>query len=177
MSRTYKAVPEVINLPSSELAAEMGLPATSSGAPRLIIGRREWLALPDLGLFPLNAKTDSGARSSSLHAENITLSPDQSTVRFTTFNFHGTATECETEVIRFGRVRSSTGLVQKRIFIQTTAHVSGNFRWTILVSLTNRADMHCSLLLGRRALAGFFLIDPLGTHLLGTRRQLEQSIL
>jgi hypothetical protein len=32
------------------------------------------------------------------------------------------------------------------------------------------------LLLGRRALAGYFLIDPLRVHLLGTRRQLEQEI-
>jgi hypothetical protein len=37
--------------------------------------------------------------------------------------------------------------------------------------------MLCPLLLGRRALAGYFLIDPLGNHLLGTRRQLEKEIL
>ena len=86
-----------------------------------------------------------------------------------------TAIECNAPVARFGRVRSSTGIARKRVFIETTAIVCGGFRWTILVSLVNRSDMLCPILLGRRALAGYFLIDPQGTHLLGTRRQLERE--
>ena len=65
-----------------------------------------------------------------------------------------------------------SGVARKRIFIETTAVLCGGFRWTILVSLARRSDMICPILLGRRALAGYFLIDPQGTHLLGTRRQL-----
>ncbi|MCU0750346.1 MAG: RimK/LysX family protein [Akkermansiaceae bacterium] len=169
---TYKAVPEPVLAPSAELAKELGLPCLLPGASRLIIGRREWLALPDLGIWPLKAKTDTGALSSTLHAENIRLSPDGSTVHFTTFNPSGDPTHCSARVERLGRVRSSIGVSQQRIFIQTTALVCGGFQWKILVSLCNRSDMLCPLLLGRRALAGYFLIDPLGTHLLGPRREL-----
>jgi hypothetical protein len=173
--RTLKAVPEPVDAASGDLAAALGLPVKASASPRLVIGRREWLALPDLGVFPLHAKTDTGALSSSLHAENIALSDDQTTVRFTTYNHSGNGIECLAPVVRFGRVRNSSGVSKKRIFIRTSAALGGGFRWDILVSLANRSDMHCPLLLGRRALAGYFLVDPLGTHLLGKRRQLEQE--
>jgi hypothetical protein len=173
--RTLKAVPEPVDVSSGDLAAALGLPVKEPASPRLVIGRREWLALPDLGVFPLHAKTDTGALSSSLHAENIALSDDQTTVRFTTYNHSGNGIECEAKVVRFGRVRSSSGVSKKRIFIRTSAALGGGFRWDILVSLANRADMHCPLLLGRRALAGYFLVDPLGNHLLGKRRQMEQE--
>jgi hypothetical protein len=176
MPRTFKAVPESVDSPSGDLAAELGLPARGRGTPRLIIGRREWLALPDLGVSPLHAKTDSGARSSSLHAENIELSAAKESVRFTTYNYLGTAIDCKTPVVRFGRVRSSSGFARTRIFIRTHALLSGGFRWPILLSLANRSDMTCPILLGRRALAGYFLIDPQGTNLLGLRRHLEIEI-
>jgi len=164
-----------VDTPSGHLAVALGLPAACPSAARMVIGRREWLSLPDLGVMPLYAKTDSGARSSSLHAENIVVSQDKTRVRFTTYDHFGKPFECDTPINRFGRVRNSSGAATKRVFIQTTAVLCGGFRWTILVSLARRSDMICPLLLRRRALAGYFLIDPLGTHLLGSRRQLERE--
>lgn len=175
MRRTFKAVPEPVESFAGDLAAALGLPAKGL-APRLIIGRREWLALPEFGVCPLYAKTDSGALSSSLHAENIRVSKSESTVSFTTYNHHGDSIECNAPIVRFGRVRSSSGVAKQRVFIQTTAVLCGGFRWPILLSLANRSDMSCPILLGRRALAGYFLIDPLGTHLLGKRSQLEKEM-
>ncbi len=141
--------------------------------PRMVIGRREWIALPDLGVSPLNAKTDSGARSSSIHAENVELSADETSVRFTTTNHYAEVVSCEAQVARLALVRSSSGRAKKRIFIETTAMLVGGFRWQILVSLANRSEMLCPMLLGRRALSGYFLIDPQGAHLLGPRRLLK----
>ncbi len=175
MPPTYHAVTESIALPSSELAASLDLPQPKPGGPRLVIGRAEWLALPEFGVCSLNAKTDSGARSSSLHAEDIVLSDDRRTVRFTTYGHHNKAIQCEAPVARFGRVRSSTGIARKRVFIETTAILCGGFRWKVLVSLANRSDMLCPFLLGRRAMAGYFLVDPIGNHMLGPRRQLERE--
>jgi hypothetical protein len=171
----FKAIPEPVDSTSREIAAALGLPTRGPAMPRILIGRREWIALPELGVSPLNAKTDSGARSSSIHAENVALSADERTVRFTTRNHYARQISCEAAVARTARVRSSGGIARKRIFIETDAVLPGGFRWKILVSLANRSVMLCPMLLGRRALSGYFLIDPQGAHLLGPRRYLSAS--
>ncbi len=173
MKPIFKATPQPVESTSQELAAALGLPWRGPGMPRMVIGRREWIALPDLGISPLNAKTDSGARSSSIHAENVMLSNDEKTVCFTTTNHYAEVVSCEAPVARLALVRSSSGRAKKRIFIETTAMLVGGFRWQILVSLANRSEMLCPMLLGRRALSGYFLIDPQGAHLLGPRRLLK----
>lgn len=172
MKRIFKAIPEPVESTSRDVAAAIGLPWRGPGMPRLVIGRREWISLPDLGVSPLNAKTDSGARSSCIHAENVKLSANEKSVRFTTTNHYNESIACESLVARTARVRSSSGVSRKRIFIETTAVLPGGFSWTILISLANRSVMLCPMLLGRRALAGYFLIDPQGAHLLGPRRHL-----
>ncbi len=174
MKPIFKAVPLPVESTSRDLAASLGLPWRGTGMPRLVIGRREWIALPDLGISPMNAKTDSGARSSSIHAENVVLSSDEKTVRFKTTNHYGQVISCEARVARLARVRSSSGAAKNRIFIETTAVLAGGFRWSILLSLANRSEMLCPMLLGRRALSGYFLIDPQGSHLLGPRRLLDE---
>ncbi len=139
----------------------------------MLIGRREWIALPDLGVSPLNAKTDSGARSSSIHAEDVEISPDRSRVKFVSINHYNEKIACEADVASLRRVRSSTGIAKYRVFIETSAMIAGGFRWKILASLANRSEMRCPMLLGRRALAGYFLIDPQRAHLLGPMRGLD----
>ncbi len=172
MPRTYQAHPEVTEFSSLALATKLGLPKRDSSSTKLILGRREWVCLPDLGISPLNAKTDSGAWSSCLHAENIQLSDDETTVTFTAKNHFGVTRACQAAVVRIGRVKSSTGISRNRIFIQTHAAVPGDFSWPILISLSDRKDMLCPMLIGRRALSGYFLIDPQSAHLLGPKRLL-----
>jgi len=176
MPRTYKAVAERVDSSSGELAPSLRLPRRGPAAARLLIGRREWIALPDLGVSPLNAKIDSGARSSSIHATDVVLAGDQQSVRFTTLNHYNESIQCVAPVAATRRVRSSSGIACRRIFIETTAVLPGGFRWKILASLANRSEMRCPMLLGRRALSGYFLIDPQGAHLLGPLRELERHL-
>ena len=176
LPRTIRVMPEVLETPAMDVARELGLPAAKYGTPRLLIGRREWLGLPEFGISPLNAKTDSGARSSSLHAEDIEISPDGTRVSFVTINHYGGRIRCDTEVAGSTKVRSSSGVERKRVYIETEAVLAGGFRWRIRLTLANRVKMKCPLLLGRRALAGFFLIDPQGSHLLGGVREIERFV-
>jgi hypothetical protein len=172
MPRIFRAVPECIESRSKEVASSLGLPWKNPGMPRLIIGRREWIALPDLGISPLKAKIDSGARSSSLHAEDLAISEDKKTVRFTTTDHKRRKIQCESPIARIARVRSSSGEAFSRVFIETKASLPGGFEWTIQLSLSDRSVMLCPMLLGRRALSGYFLIDPQSAHLIGPLKEL-----
>jgi hypothetical protein len=170
--RTFKVIPESVETRSRDLATSLGLPWKGPGMPRIVIGRREWISLPDLGIFPLKAKIDSGARSSSLHAENMEISQDKTHVRFTTTNHRRERIVCESPVARIARVRSSSGEAFSRVFIETRAVLPGGFEWSIQLSLSDRSEMLCPMLLGRRAINGYFLIDPQSAHLLGPLKDL-----
>lgn len=174
--RSFKAVPEAVDVPSARLARELGLPWKQVGMPRLLLGRREWVALPEFGVGPLHAKTDTGARTSALHAEEIRISGDGARVQFVTCDHYGRRISCEAALAGTGKVRSSSGVARKRYHIETEAVLAGGFRWRIRLTLANRSEMRCPMLLGRRALAGFFLIDPQGDHLMGPLRDLESQI-
>lgn len=165
-----KAAPVPVASASGALAGELGLPISGSGATRIVIGRREWIALPEFGGLAVNAKVDSGAWTSSLHAVDVQLDEAGESVRFATADRTGRRIDCEAAVARLGRVKNSGGKARRRVFIETTAVLPGGFCWPVQFTLADRSAMNCPVLLGRRALAGFFLIDPQGNHLLGGLR-------
>ncbi|BCX46508.1 30S ribosomal protein S6 modification protein [Haloferula helveola] len=153
--------------PAGEVASELGLPTRRRQAEKLVIGRREWVMLPEFDAGPFHAKTDSGARSSSIHAEQIVLSDDCSSVGFFTRDHYGRRKWCEMKVGGVSRVKSSTGEAKPRIWVETELELPGGFRWRARLTLANRSRMLCSMLLGRRALSGYFLIDTARDHLMG----------
>lgn len=153
--------------PAGEVAEELGLPVRKRSAEKLVIGRREWIRLPGFDVGPFHAKTDSGARSSSIHAEKIVLSDDAKQVSFVTRDHYGRRRTCEMPVGGVSRVKSSTGEARPRIWVEAELELPGGFRWRTRLTLANRSKMLCSMLLGRRALSGYFLIDTARDHMMG----------
>jgi hypothetical protein len=129
----------------------------------LVIGWREWVKLPDLKIPRVKAKVDTGARSSSLHAFDIHTF-DRDGVTFVSFKVHPLqrnakkTIECQSEVLEFRNVRSSSGHSAKRPVIRTSVRAAGQI-WTIDLTLANRDAMGFRMLLGREAFRGRFLVD------------------
>ena len=127
----------------------------------MIIGCAEFVDLPAWGIRRLRAKVDTGARSSALHVENI-KELDGGRVRFDV-RLHRKKSDRRIHVIahisRRGRVRSSSGQVELRLFVSTLLRM-GPFEREVELSLVDREKMIYRMLLGRTALAHGFLVDP-----------------
>lgn len=132
--------------------------------PRMIIGWREWLALPDLDVPAIKAKVDTGARTSALHAFDIEPY-EENGVRYVAFNVHplqgnsDLSIACSAPLIERRKVTNSGGYSQKRYVIGTTLKIAGR-SWPIELTLTDRAKMKFRMLLGRSAMSGRLIVDP-----------------
>lgn len=129
-----------------------------------VIGWREWVALPGLGVERIKAKIDTGARTSALHAFDIQVSEKngQDWVRFTVHPYQEDDTEIQTCTCPVQDIRvitNSGGSQERRIVIETQLSI-GNQSWPIEMTLTNRDEMGFRMLLGRTAIKGRFLVDP-----------------
>ena len=128
-----------------------------------VIGWREWVSFPQIGVGPIKAKVDTGARSSSLHAFNLeAFERDGKTcIRFQVHPLQRSraeSVEVEAEVLEYRRVRSSSGQAAYRPVIVTLLEVLGQ-SWPIELTLANRDEMGFRLLLGREAFRGRLLVD------------------
>ena len=142
-----------------------------------ILGWREWLGLPDLGIDKIKAKIDTGARTSALHAHFVEPfeRDGQSWVRFGIHPLQKNNTltvTCEALVKDQRQVRDSGGHVEMRYVIETTIVVGAQ---SILaeLTLTDRDSMKFRMLLGRTALRGHFLVDSNSNYL--ANQPLEQT--
>lgn len=140
---------------------------------KMIIGWREWLILPDLEIPAIKAKIDTGARTSSLHTFNqeTFVVAGQMKIRFGIHPLQKRKIPeiyCTADVVDQRRVSDSGGHSELRYFIRTTARL-GSIDWPIEMSLTNRDTMRFRMLLGRNALQGLFLIDPIKSYVNGRK--------
>lgn len=136
----------------------------------VLLGWREWLSLPELGIVAVRAKVDTGARSSALHVlEQEAFRRDgREYVRFLLdTGLQGLEPQpAEAPVLDRRPVTDSGGHVTQRIFIQTRLRLAG-LEWDAEVNLTHRRNMLFPMLLGRTSLAGRFLVDPASSFLQG----------
>ncbi|TWT99567.1 hypothetical protein Pla108_05100 [Botrimarina colliarenosi] len=142
--------------------------APDRAAPGLVqLGWLEWVALPRLGIPLLRAKVDTGAKTSSLHAEELQIIGEagQHVARFIV-RTRKKVYQCECPVKDERHVKSSSGHEELRVVIETTCVLDGR-RWPIELTLTDRTAMRYPMLLGRRAMEGRFVVDPGQSHLGG----------
>ncbi|MCZ2720929.1 ATP-dependent zinc protease [Marinomonas sp. 15G1-11] len=137
---------------------------------KLIVGSLETCALPDLGITDLQVRVDTGAKTSSLHVDNVKKFTKEGKT-WVKFDIHpdvynvDTVTHCESALHDIRSIKSSNGNSEKRFVIKTQLTM-GNRSWSIEVTLTNRADMTYLMLLGREGMKDHILVDPSKTFML-----------
>jgi len=144
------------------------------GTPTVLIGWNEYVDIPEWGIRQLRAKVDTGAKNSAIHVENVEEMP-RGRVRFDVVLHRmqrDRPVRVTTRIARRGRVRSSTGHYERRIFVNAVVRI-GPVEREVQLSLMDRGRMTFRMLLGRTALAGAFWIDPARRYLLGPRRRLK----
>ncbi len=137
---------------------------------KMIVGWRETLSLPGLGIEQINAKVDTGARTSCLHAFKVESFTKEETL-WVRFWIHPVqrnndkVTVCEAKVIDERIVRDSGGHEESRYVIQSDVCLGGQ-TWPIEITLTNRENMGFRMLLGRTAMHRRILVNPTKSFLI-----------
>ena len=128
---------------------------------KTIIGWKESVNLPDWGIHSILAKADTGARRSAIDVKRLHLLPDGQLEFDIVLNRKNreAAHTVRSPVAHVTHVRSSNGQQHERYFVETRIQI-GNTTRKIELSLVCRKSMVCRMLLGRKALEGFFLVDP-----------------
>jgi hypothetical protein len=140
-----------------------------------IIGRKEKISLPAMGLKLVWAKIDTGAYTSSLHAEHIreedrdgrkvlcfeVLMPEHKSFTGQTLIF---------DKYREKKVKNSFGQTETRFLVETKIRMAGE-AFSAEFTLSDRSSMKNSILLGRKILQDKFLVDVNGIDLSKAHRK------
>lgn len=141
----------------------------------IMLGWREWVGFPDLGINQIKAKVDTGARTSCLHA--FLVEPfERDGAPWVRFYIHpnqrnsSKVISCEAPILEQRVVRDSGGHEELRYVIETVVSI-GNNKHMVEVTLTDRDSMKFRVLLGRTALVEQYAVDPSGSYLRGKRKR------
>ncbi len=137
-----------------------------------IIGWREYVSIPEWGIRDIRAKIDTGARTSSLHVEDIRL------LKYNHISFYIVLRETPslkrkkvvTTRVKRGRVKSSTGARTERWYVRATIKM-GEFQREIIFNLVSRQGMNFRMLIGRKAIEEAFLVDVDKSFLSGREKK------
>ena len=126
---------------------------------KLTIGRRELIDFPELELYDITAKIDTGAYTTALHCHDIReingvlhfklLDPTHPGYKGKDHQF---ANYFQKEI------KNSFGEVERRYMIKTIIKI-GRKRIKSLISLTDRGTMRYPVLIGRKLLKNRFIVD------------------
>jgi hypothetical protein len=133
-----------------------------------IIGRREYVDFPQLGLEGIEAKVDTGAYTTSIHCEDIKHF-EQNGVPYVSFvlldeshsQYHGHTYMWA--LYKTKQVKNSFGHTEERYSILTQIRLYDEV-YNVELSLADRSQMDFPVLLGRKALNKRFLVDVSKIH-------------
>lgn len=142
----------------------------SSAGDKPVIGWREWVGLPGLGIDWVKAKIDTGARTSALHTFSLDIGHERGE-RIARFGVHPLQRDCDTvvwcqaPVVDERHVRDSGGHREWRCVIATDIELAGQ-RWPVELTLTARDTMLFRMLVGRTAMRAL-RVDPAASFVTG----------
>ncbi|MEZ4387164.1 MAG: ATP-dependent zinc protease [Candidatus Krumholzibacteriia bacterium] len=144
-----------------------------------VIGWREWVGLPDLGIPAIKVKVDTGARSSSLHAFDLErfTRDGEDWVRFQVHPVQRKRVRtvvAEARVLEYRSVRSSNGKSAQRPVILTGVSLLGG-TWLVELTLASRDEMGFRMLLGREAVRRRFLVDASRSYFGGKPKRISTA--
>ncbi len=145
---------------------------TNSKEPKLI-GRREIVDFPLLGLHGVEAKIDTGAFSSAIHCDNIKEVVENGKTYLTFYleekDYPGNKTQqLKFEEFTRKKIKNSFGEAEERYIIRTKIKI-GHKLISAQFSLSDRKNMRYPVLIGRKAIKGKFIIDVKQVHLNGIK--------
>lgn len=129
-----------------------------------MLGWREWVSLPSLGIIEIKAKLDTGAKTSALHAWDLRVRTVEGQERIS-FRVHPMQREkqksvlCEAQLLDQRWITNSSGMGEHRYIISTDLQI-GASSWPIELSLTNREAMGFPMIIGREAMRDRLIVDP-----------------
>jgi len=140
------------------LGALLGTVATAAAETR-VAGWIERVRLGDEGVV-VSAKLDTGALTSSLHAADVRwfTRNGEDWVAFNVTDEDGRTVQFERKVLRVSRIKRQGADSQKRPTVEMAVCLGGVYGITE-VNLADRTGFKYEFLVGRRFLAGHFVVD------------------
>ena len=170
--------PQVIERVVTKIVAAEPLPqATTAGKLHLpIVGAVEWAKIQPAGLW-LESRIDTGADTTSIHAEDIQL-VEKDGKRYVRFVLVDAATgsthQQELRLRRRVLIKQSGGADERRYVVRMWVMV-GAIRSKIDVNLSDRTDFEYPLLIGRNFLMDNMIVDVSRHHTLVVRPDIKSD--
>ena len=134
-----------------------------------MVGAKEVCDLPDLGIYDIHTRIDTGAKTSSIHVDQL-KKLTRNGKPWIAFDIHpdiynvDDVIHCESPIKDIRKIKSSNGESQERYIIETTLGLADQ-TWPVEISLADRSEMSHLMLLGRQGMSDRLLVDPSQNYL------------